>query len=432
MTYNFGDRTTSDITIRLRNKDGRTEWFYCHSAILRRKSKYFADWLSDNHPACPNLESNNCIEVHCEGSEYDHYVKLLKVLYLCDESLLDSWDSVKSAIGVLQAAIALQCGAITQSCIQYLEAVPWEENEEEEIVRVVPTLGLEVMPLLARIQPVDANSTKSVFLSAINFSTTIANSFPPFGDDLKTSAQEQVEYMLLEDEDTPLVAVDEDVKSSVRKGLDKVLTTLGMALSTLPTSFDQSEEAAEQTLLQSLSDLEWMCNILPKMDMMKDFVSSWVDISDHMLTVIQEEKYSSSLWPVKFKLIELTGKALDSVGYGSVVLPAPSRVNFLKLWLPYLRKMKPLLDSKALEDETFPFKMDSDLCENTEGAITSLVLPLPSSDQAEILADWMKMTEQLTYPDLSEAFEVWCYRTKTAKRRLMVGLNGVGNPAVTL
>ena len=39
-----------------------------------------------------------------------------------------------------------------------------------------------------------------------------------------------------------------------------------------------------------------------------------------------------------------------------------------------------------------------------------------SSDQAEILTEWL--SKNGVYPDLTEAFEVWCYRSKVAKRRL--------------
>ncbi|KAJ0962128.1 hypothetical protein J5N97_029956 [Dioscorea zingiberensis] len=426
-TSEFGDQSTSDVTVCLRSRDGLPELFYCHSSILKKKSGFFAEQLSSD-----NTIPKNYIEVKFPGSEYDHYAKILKLLYLSENLVLDSWDSVKTALGALRASIALQCEEITKSCIQYLEAVPWEEKEEEEILKIAPTLGTEGTALLDRVQPVNGNATKNVFLSAIHFATTAESSFPPYIDELKTSAQEQVEYMLVEDEDTPLVTMDEEVRSEVRTGLVQVFTRFERELNTLHIFFDLSPQEAEERVLQCLADLEWMCNILPKMEMMKDFISNWVAISEHMLGIIQDDTYYSGLWAVKAKLIELAGKALDAVGYGSVVLPAPSRLHFLKTWLPYMRKMKPIFDSKSEVDESFPHKMDSDLCQNIEGAIISLVLALPSNDQAEILGDWMKMTEKVKFPDLSEAFEVWCYRTKTAKRRLMVGLNGVGNPTVSL
>ncbi|XP_013679637.1 GDSL esterase/lipase At1g28590-like [Brassica napus] len=41
---------------------------------------------------------------------------------------------------------------------------------------------------------------------------------------------------------------------------------------------------------------------------------------------------------------------------------------------------------------------------------------LPIFNQAEILNEWL--SKNGVYPDLTEAFEVWCYRSKVAKRRL--------------
>jgi hypothetical protein len=100
------------------------------------------------------------------------------------------------------------------------------------------------------------------------------------------------------------------------------------------------------------------------------------------------------------------------------VLPAPTRVQFLRTWLPYIREMKPLLESR----------MYSEIWENMEGSIVSFALALPSNDQAEIIVEWVNGSDQLRYLDLSEAFEIWCYRAKTAKRRLAAGLNGHPKP----
>ncbi|KAL5726849.1 hypothetical protein ACHQM5_000099 [Ranunculus cassubicifolius] len=422
-TYIFGDRSSSDIIVRLRNREGRPDLFYCHSSILSRKSKYFEDRIS-------RFDLTKCIEVQCSEFNYDHYVKLLKLLYVCSDLLVDSWDSIRTALGVLQAASFLHCEEITQSCIQYLEAVPWEDKEEE-ILKAVSGLGSLAMPILARIQPVDLDATKNVLLSAIRVATSPSGSYPPFTDELKTSAQEQVEYMLAEDEDTPLVTADDEVKSGVKLGLSKSLLDFTKVLNTLLLDTDPSSQVAENEVLNSLLNLEWMCNILPKMDLLTDFVSGWVENSDYVLAVVQDKKFDSAIWGVKIKLIEVTEKVFEAVGYGNVILPAPSRVQLLKVWLPFIRKMKPLFDSKGIEELGFPYKMDHDLCQSIEGAIISLVLALPSNDQADILADWMQ-TEQLRYPDLSEAFEVWCYRTKSAKRRLVVGFDSAANTTVSL
>lgn len=418
----LGDRNSSDLIIRLKNKEGRPELLHSHCFILKKKSKYFADRLS---------RSGDCIEIHCSDFNYEHHVELLRRLYLPADTLLDSWDSVQSAIGILQLAVAFGCEEISQSCIQYLEAVPWEDKEEEEILKVVSKLGPMAMPILARIQPVDLTATKNVFISAIRFATSNGGSHPPFRDDLRISAQEQVEYMLGDDEEIPFVTADDDVKLEIRMCLSKVFCSFEKELCSLLLESELTSEAAENRIMQSLSDLEWMCNILPKMDLLKDFVANWADASNNLLRVVQDKKLDSIMWGSKVKILEITSKVLEAVGYGNVILQTPSRVQLLKTWLPYIRKMKPLLDSIGNEETGFPYKMDEDLCQSIEGAMVSLILALPSNDQADILTDWMN-TEQVRYPDLSEAFEVWCYRTKSAKRRLVEGLDRVGEATLSL
>lgn len=293
-------------------------------------------------------------------------------------------------------------------------------------MKTVTPLGEAAMPVLARIQPVDLNAVKKVFIAAIRFATSIDHVFPPFGDELRTSAQEQVEYMILEDEDTPLVTADEEVKTEVKMGLLKLFVAFENCLGELSSMSVNSFENIEKKVLQSLIALDWMCNMLPKMDMMKAFVVHWLTSSNSILTIVQEDKFSSCLWGVKLKLIEVTGKVLDAVGYGNVILPSTTRVELLKTWLPFLRKIKPIFDSKSVEDQIFEYKLNDDTSQNIEHAIVSLVLALPSSNQADILKEWMN-PEQGRYPDLTEVFEVWCYRTKAAKRRLMMDLNNSEN-----
>lgn len=420
----FGDQITGDIVICLRNRDGIPKRFYSHSSVLIDKSKYFANRLSQ-------LDAINCIDIHYSEVNYDHHVNLLKLLYLPTDSILDSFDSVKSALGILQLAVAFQCEEIACCCIQYLEAVPWEDKEEDLILRVASKLGPIAMPILARIQPVDITATRDVFVSAVRVATSISGPCPPFGNELKTSAQEQVEFMLGEDEDAPLVTADEEVKSVLRTGLSQIHSLFEKELSSLLLDPDPASESAEEKILHSLSDLEWMCNILGKMDLMKDFVSNWAESSSNVLGIVEDKKLDSFMWGLKIKLIEVTAKVLEAVGYGNVILPTPLRLTLLKTWLPYIRKMKPLLDSKGSEETGFPYKMSEDLCQSIEGAMVTLVLALPSSDQADILAEWMG-AEQVRYPDLSEAFEVWCFRTKSAKRRLVEGLDGGGNATLSL
>jgi hypothetical protein len=281
-----------------------------------------------------------------------------------------------------------------------------------------------------RNKPVNLTATKDIFVSAIRFAVSIEVPCLPFGDELRISAQEQVDFMLVEDEDITIIMADDEVKSVVRMGVYNIIHSFETDLSSLLFNPTLEFEAVDNTIMRRVSDLEWMCNVLPKMDLMKNFVSNWVAISSKILVIVEDKKFDHVMWGLKIKLIEVTCKVLEAVSYGSVIVPALSRVQLLKLWFPYVRKMKPLLDSKAVEETSFAYKMDEDLCQAIEGAIVSLVLTLPSNDQADILADWIGSRE-VGYPDLSEAFEVWSYRSKSAKRRLVEGLHGHSDEAIS-
>jgi hypothetical protein len=281
-----------------------------------------------------------------------------------------------------------------------------------------------------RSKPVNLTATKDIFVSAVRFAVSIEVPCLPFGDELRISAQEQVDFMLVEDEDITIIMADDEVKSVVRMGVYNIIHSFETDLSSLLFNPTLEFEAVDNTIMRRVSDLEWMCNVLPKMDLMKNFVSNWVAISSKILVIVEDKKFDHVMWGLKIKLIEVTCKVLEAVSYGSVIVPALSRVQLLKSWFPYVRKMKPLLDSKAVEETSFAYKMDEDLCQAIEGAIVSLVLTLPSNDQADILADWIGSRE-VGYPDLSEAFEVWSYRSKSAKRRLVEGLHGHSDEAIS-
>ncbi|GMN39567.1 hypothetical protein TIFTF001_008801 [Ficus carica] len=419
----FGDRSTSDVVVRLRTHDGRDEWLYCHSHILIEKCKYFADRLSENWPTCQIIDSRNCVEVYCQESDFDYHVTVLRLFYVTiDGSVEDLWHGVKNALGILRVAFELGCPKIVTACVNYLEAVPWEEAEEEEILKTIPNMGSPVELILARLQPVNPEAIRRIFLSSIQF----AMSSPPTSmNDIKSSAQEQLEYMITEDDDSPLLIADDEIKSGVKECVNHLFSRFNSLIeATLCEPMESSSEVGKMQLFQSLlSDLSWGCQILNKLEIMRDFVHNWMDASDKIVKVVDQANPTAEIIEIKSKVIEVAAKVLEAIGYGTVILPTTKRIHVVKVWLPFVRVTKPLIDSLSNrdgnddEDETLTLKIDSEIWQSLESTFVSIILALPSGEQAEILTEWLA-NEQVQYPDLTEAFEVWCYRSKVAKRRL--------------
>lgn len=415
----FGDRSSSDTVVRLRTSDGRDDWLYCHSHILIEKSKYFADRLSEKWPTCQILDSRNCVEVYCQESDFDSHVNVLRLFYVKENSTDEIWHGVRNALGILRVAVELECPQIVSACVNYLEAVPWEETEEEEILKTIPSMGSQVLPILSRLEPVNPLAIMRIFQSAIQLATS---SPPPDMNDLKTSAQEQLEYMLTEDDDEPLLKADDEIRSEVKQCMSRLFARFNSLLESL---FCESSELASEALhvLQFyLSDLSWACQILTKLEIMRDLVVCWMDASDKVVKIVHPSNPEPNGEMIKttLKTVEVAAKVLESIAYGNVILPASKRLHAVKVWLPFVRVAKPAIDSAvSSDDDALELKVDGELWQSLESTFVSLVLTLPSGDQADILTEWFG-NNYIRYPDLTEAFDVWCYRSKVAKRRLAI------------
>jgi hypothetical protein len=391
---------------------------YCHSAVLVKNCKYFADRLSENWPTCQILGSRNCVDVNCQESDFDYHVNLIRLLYIVvDGSVDDLWHGVRNALGILQVAVELECPKIVTACVSYLEAMTWEESEEEEILKVVPRMGLQAEPILARVQPVNQLAIRNIFLSAIRFATS---SPPATMKDLKSSAQEQLEYMLTEDDDAPLLIADDNIKFEVKECVKRLFSGFNNSLIHLFCGSTESlSEAGNIMLFKSyLTDLSWVCQILSKLEIMGDFVECWFDASENIVKALEQGSSTNEVIEVKLRAIEVTSKVLEAIAYGTVILPTAKRLQVLKLWLPFVRVTKPIIDSSMMDSENAVLlKMDGEMWQSLESSFVSIILALPSGDQAELLTQWLE-NEHIRYPDLTEAFEVWCYRSKVARRRL--------------
>ncbi|KAM7465952.1 hypothetical protein LguiB_013514 [Lonicera macranthoides] len=396
-----GERSSSDVVVRLRTPNGRDDWMYCHSQIPIENSKYIVDRLSDNWPTCQILDSRNCVEVYCDESDFDYHVTVLRLFYvnITKCPLSEMWNGVKYALCIRRVAVELGCPQIITACVSYMESVPWEEAEEveEEILKFIPGMGPQAEPILARLQP--------IFVSAVRFAT----SPPPLSlTDLKTSAQEQLEYMLTEDDDAPLTTADDEIKLEVRESVKRLLARFNSLIETLLRGSGELdfEGGAIWSFHSYFRDLSWACQILAKLEMMRDVVTGWIEASEKMV-------------------IEVTAKVLEAIGDGKVILPTIEQICMVKVWLPFARCLKPLIDNSTTNDddeeegdEEGPLpKMEDEVWQTLESAFVSIILTLPSMDQAEILTVWLR-EEHIRYPDLTEAFEVWCYRSNVANKRL--------------
>ncbi|CAN0847552.1 BTB/POZ domain-containing protein At3g05675 [Linum grandiflorum] len=417
----IGDRLTSDLVVRLRTDSGRDEWLYRHSAVLVEKCKYFADRLSESWPTLQIIDSRNCVDILCQDSDIDQYVNLLRLLYVVTDDPLESMPhGVANVLGILQVAVKLGCAQFVSACVQYLEAVPWEEGDEDEILKIVPGIGSQAEAILGRLQPVDKSKLERMFLSAVEFATSLPDLEL---NHVKASAQDQIEYMLTEEEDDEaLLTPDDEIACVLRVYMHGLFSKVANRLDALQEMLLQSENEMKQ-LESHLSDLVWAYQILNKVEMMPEFVRHWVDASEKVLDIFEGLNWGDGVLEARLKAIEVLTKVLESISYGSVILPSETRVEMVKIWLPFARETRSRSD-KGTENEKL--KVDGEVWQTLESSFVSIVEGLPSEDQADIIVEWLS-SAKIGYPDLREAFEMWCLRARMAKKRFASSESG--NPS---
>ncbi|XP_071729993.1 BTB/POZ domain-containing protein At1g63850-like isoform X2 [Rutidosis leptorrhynchoides] len=166
----FNDLKTADVILRLYldqsspfdSEDSETQLavdsssefqIYLHSSVLQR-SKYFAALLSDRW----KKDSGEIdyyrfnLAVPSSVGSINNHVTVLQLLY--SNEISSAIDTASTALDLLPVALELLFEDCVTACVRYLEAVPWTEDEERNVLSLIPLLrDEESSELLARVSP---------------------------------------------------------------------------------------------------------------------------------------------------------------------------------------------------------------------------------------------------------------------------------------
>ncbi|KAF9620374.1 hypothetical protein IFM89_011109 [Coptis chinensis] len=203
----FNDPTTADVILLLRleplppdldldldpdsissadSADKSTDTkLFLHSDILCR-SQYFSALLSDrwqnnnnnnNHPSSSTL-FNHVLKIPSSIGTTDIHLTVIQLLYTDD--YMATIDSAATALSILPIALELLFEDCVRACVKFLESVPWNEEEENRVLSIIPLLREEeCKELAARVLPSDNDLSEEMLynlvLSAINNQQNIAS-----------------------------------------------------------------------------------------------------------------------------------------------------------------------------------------------------------------------------------------------------------------
>lgn len=300
-----------------------------------------------------------------------------------------------------QVAELLGFNSCIHSCLEYLEAVPWVgEEEEEKVVSSVLRLqgeGIGVTPVLKRVSSDVVKPTKDT-LSEIIELVLKSNE-----ERSRREMKSVVLKLLRENNGLPSYAgaadiFNETIYGSCRSCLNSLLSLFKQAAGPefANKPMDSKEPVVKQIAVES-DNLSWLLEILADRQAADEFAVIWA--SQQELTVLHAKLPIIS----RYHISCITARLFVGIGRGELLPSKDTRQLLLQTWL------QPLInDYSWLQHGCRSFDRKV-----VEEGIGRTILTLPLEDQQSILLSWLGSFLKAgdNCPNLQRAFEVWWRRT---------------------
>lgn len=281
------------------------------------------------------------------------------------------------------------------SCLEYLEAMPWSEDEEERVIMNLNELHLhndhEVLQRVA-LEPSTSSRIDDIF------SRLLTGVLHAKDEKARKEMKSLISRLLREDKSSSDYSYShnnlEISKETLYTICDKCVTSLILCLSEA-TSSDENRGMLSD-IAREADNLEWVVDILIEKRICEEFVKLWSDQNELALL--------HSKVPVMYrhKVSRITAQLCIAIGRGNVLVPKETRVALLSTWL------------EALYDDFGWIKRGSRSVDRRliEDGVSQIILTLPLSQQQSFLMSWFDrfLEKGDDCPNIQRAFEIWWRR----------------------
>ncbi|CAI9784592.1 unnamed protein product [Fraxinus pennsylvanica] len=359
-----------------------------HRQILVAHRGFFAlklneKWIKQQRSSGPyDVEIVDCDDIEV-------YIETLGLMYCKDMRKKLMKENVLRVLGILKVSAAIGFDAGVLSCLEYLEATPWAEDEEEKVVSLLLELRLEgINPgeVLKRVfldvtSGVDDRSDNEVLIKLLQVIIE--------GKDEKARREMKVLVTKMLRENSSHNDLRKESSYSACNG----------CLQLLRLHFLQAAEADMQNIGQiarQADNLHWRLDILIDRQIGEDFLKTWASQS--------ELSKAHSKVPVihRYEVSRVTARLFVGIGKGQLLASKDARCALLQTWLVpfykdfgWMRRASKGLDKHLIED-----------------GLSNTTLTLPLAWQQEILMSWFDrfLNSGDDCPNIQRGFEVWWRR----------------------
>ncbi|KAL3818034.1 hypothetical protein ACJIZ3_003939 [Penstemon smallii] len=386
----FNDSGSGDVNLSLSSKDGVSVSMSVHRQILVGHSRFFASKLNEKWVKQQRSSGGPYMVEIADCDDVEVYVKTLRLMYCKDLRKKLMREDVSRVLGILKVSAAIGFDAGVLSCLEYLEAAPWAEDEEEKVSSLLSELRLEGVgagEVLKRVSldvttgVEERNDNEEVLLKLLQ--VVLEGKDEKARREMKTL----VTKMLRENSS----------HNDLRK--DSLYSACDGCLKLLSHHFLRASEAEMQGIAQiarQADNLHWLLDILIDRQIAEDFLKTWA-------SKFELSKAHSKVPAIhRFEVSRVTARLFVGIGKGQLLASKEARCLLLQTWLvpfyddfAWMRRGSKGLDRHLIEE-----------------SLSNTILTLPMAWQKEILLAWFDrfLNAGDDCPNIQRGFEVWWRR----------------------
>ncbi|MQL69589.1 hypothetical protein Taro_001869 [Colocasia esculenta] len=384
---------------------------YLHSTVLQR-SRYFAALLSDRwrqreqaeSPSEGKISRFNLKVPVSRHRPFESHVSVLRLLYTLD--FTSGILSVAEALEILHIALEFLFDDCVRACVRFIEAVPWTEEEERLILKLIPFLQQEESgDLRARILPsVDGQGSSEEMLHGLVLSAIQSH---PAGATVKAFVARLLR--------------DFPSRDSVRRVLDRAFmanleTLKGLLAEYASPDFRTAGDNDETEAIQRLNlhaavvntrKLLWLVERMIELRVADTAVREWSEQSALALDLqkaFEDEAWRNITPGLPAHVMKCTSRLASAVAAGSILVPRQVRMKLVKDWLPVLNVCRDIGSPIPSGQKV--------LYQELEETFLKIISTLPIPDSQDLLQQCLCFSTRNMEdcPHLISAFNTWFRR----------------------
>ncbi|GAB2274288.1 hypothetical protein Dimus_009054 [Dionaea muscipula] len=419
-----------DVKLTVSARDGFKVSMDVHRRVLTEKSRFFAEKLTTDGAVAQSVEICDCDDVEI-------YVEAVILMYSSSRDLkrMLMGEEVPRVLSLLMVSSAIMFEAGISACLEYLEAVPWSEEEEERVICCLSHLELhhhdDEVQVLQRVLSIQAPSTISLSLSIDQVLLKLLTGVLQAKDEKARKEMKTIIFRLLSEEDDSTTNTS-DHRGGTRAAVnvvskDTLYHLCHGCLSSLILCLSEAAAAAAATttcmqdrgnimgeIAREADNMRWIVDILIDRKMGDEFVKLWADQKE--LAAL----HSKIPTMYRHDISGITAQLCIAIGIrGQILVPRSTRYTLLSTWLEPLyedfgwmrRACRPSIDKKLVED-----------------GVSQTILTLSMPQQQSILLKWFDrfLNKGDDCPNIHRAFEIWWRRAFIRQQHYAVQCAGAG------